>query len=185
MDVYLIYEHSYIIHGAGLNASFILNLREILLSLSARFFVVRLIYCGMIFFTFIRGYEVEMDEKDAFEKQMSFQQGVFLIVNRQMIPIVKTKTTLGRHLENDIVFHEEFLSRYHAEVVNEDGKYVLYDKNSTSGTFVNGKQVERCVLNSGDLISFANINIMFVNNNAKIQVKSTGTTQTLRNPSDS
>ncbi|NOT06518.1 MAG: FHA domain-containing protein [Anaerolineales bacterium] len=126
-----------------------------------------------------------MDEKNAFEEQIPSQQGVFLIVNRQMIPIVKNKTTLGRHLENDIVFHEDFLSRHHAEIINEDGKYVLYDKNSTSGSFVNGKKIERCVLNSGDLISFANINIMFVNNNAKIQVKSTGTTQTLRNPSDS
>ncbi len=121
-----------------------------------------------------------MDEKD---EQIPSQQGVFLIVNRQMIPVVKNKTTLGRHLENDIVFHEDFLSRYHAEIINEDGKYVLYDKNSTSGSFVNGKKIERCVLNSGDLISFANINIMFVNNNAKIQVKSTGTTQSLRNSS--
>ena len=121
-----------------------------------------------------------MDEKD---EQIPSHQGVFLIVNRQMIPVVKNKTTLGRHLENDIVFHVDFLSRYHAEIINEDGKYVLYDKNSTSGSFVNGKKIEKCVLNSGDLISFANINIMFVNNNAKIQVKSTGTTQSLRNSS--
>jgi pSer/pThr/pTyr-binding forkhead associated (FHA) protein len=125
-----------------------------------------------------------MDEKIITEEQISSQLGVFLIVNRQMIPVVKVKTTIGRHLDNDIVFHEDFLSRYHAEIINEDGKYVIYDKSSTSGSFVNGKKIERCVLNSGDLISFANINIMFVNNNAKIQVKSTGTTQTLRNPSD-
>jgi pSer/pThr/pTyr-binding forkhead associated (FHA) protein len=126
-----------------------------------------------------------MDEKDVFEEQMSSQQGVFLIVNRQMIPLIKPITTIGRHLENDIVFHEDFLSRYHAEIVNDDGKYVLFDKNSTSGTFVNGKKIEKCMLNSGDLISFANINIMFVNNNAKILDKSTGTTQTLHNPSGS
>jgi pSer/pThr/pTyr-binding forkhead associated (FHA) protein len=126
-----------------------------------------------------------MDEKDVFEEQMSSQQGVFLIVNRQMIPLIKPITTIGRHLENDIVFHEDFLSRYHAEIVNDDGKYILFDKNSTSGTFVNGKKIEKCMLNSGDLISFANINIMFVNNNAKILDKSTGTTQTLHNPSGS
>ncbi|MBC7877811.1 MAG: FHA domain-containing protein [Anaerolineales bacterium] len=126
-----------------------------------------------------------MDEKNISENQIASQKGVFLIVNRQMIPLVKSVTTLGRHLGNDIVFHEEFLSRYHAEVVYEERKYVLYDKNSTSGTFVNGKKIEKCFLNSGDLISFANINIMFVNNNSKIQVKSTGTTQSLRNPSDS
>ena len=126
-----------------------------------------------------------MNEKDVSEKQAASQQGVFLIVNRQMIPLTKPVTTLGRHLGNDIVFHEEFLSRYHAEVAYEEGKYILYDKDSTSGTFVNGKKIEKCFLNSGDLISFANINIMFVNNNAKIQVKSTGTTQSLRSPSGS
>ncbi len=120
-----------------------------------------------------------MNENDISDDQLLTQQGVFLIVNRQLIPLVKTRTSLGRQLENDIVFHEEFLSRYHAEVVYEDGKYVLYDKNSTSGTFVNGKKIEKCFLNSGDLISFANINIMFVNNNAKIRVKATGTTQSL------
>lgn len=123
-----------------------------------------------------------MNEKDFSQNQTASQQGVFLIVNRQMIPLAKPKTTLGRHLGNDIVFHEEFLSRHHAEIAYEDGRYILYDKNSTSGTFVNGKKIEKCFLNSGDLISFANINIMFVNNNAKIQVKSTGTTQNLRTP---
>lgn len=105
--------------------------------------------------------------------------GVFLIINKQVVPLTKTVTTLGRQLENDIVFHEEFLSRFHAEIVYENGKYVLCDKNSTSGTFVNGKSIDRCVLNSGDLISLANIYIMFVNNNPNIAGKSTGTTQNL------
>jgi pSer/pThr/pTyr-binding forkhead associated (FHA) protein len=126
-----------------------------------------------------------MDTKDKPENEDFSQQGVFLIVNRQMIPITKKITTLGRHLGNDIVFHEDFLSRHHAEIVLEDGRYVLYDKNSTSGTHVNGKKIEQCVLNSGDLISLANINIMFVNNNAKIAVKSTGTTQSLHASGDS
>ncbi len=121
-----------------------------------------------------------MNEKEFTESQTTSEQGVYLIVNRQMISLIKPKTTLGRHLGNDIVFHEDFLSRHHAEIAYENGKYVLYDKDSTSGTFVNGKKIEKCFLNSGDLISFANINIMFVNNNAKIQVKSTGTTQNLR-----
>ena len=126
-----------------------------------------------------------MDEKDVPQNHLSFQPGVFLIVNRQMIPLTKPTTTIGRQLGNDLVFHEEFLSRQHAEIVYEDGKFILYDKQSTSGTFVNGKKIERCILNSGDLISFANINLMFVNNNAQIAVKATGTTKTLRYPSKS
>ena len=102
-----------------------------------------------------------------------------LVVNKQVIPLSKKVTRLGRHLENDVVFHEEFLSRYHAEIILEYGQYVLYDKNSTSGTHVNGKKIDRCVLNSGDLISLVNIQIMFVNNNSSLMSKSTGMTQGL------
>jgi len=102
-----------------------------------------------------------------------------LVVNKQVIPLSKRVTKLGRHLENDIVFHEEFLSRYHAEIIIENGQYVIYDKNSTSGTYVNGKKIDRCVLNSGDLISLVNIQIMFVNNNSSLMSKSTGMTQGL------
>lgn len=109
-----------------------------------------------------------------------YQSSVFLIINKQIIPLTKPVTTLGRQLENDIVFHEEFLSRFHAEIVHEDDKYVLYDKDSTSGTFVNARKIDRCVLNSGDLISLANIYIMFVNNSPKIAGKSLSTTQNLQ-----
>lgn len=107
------------------------------------------------------------------------QQGVFLIINKQIVPLKKRVTTLGRQLENDIVFHEEFLSRFHAEIVYEKGTYVLYDKRSTSGTYVNSRKIDRCVLNSGDLISMANISMMFVDNNPKIAKKSLGTTHSL------
>ena len=119
--------------------------------------------------------------EDNFSNNLSaYQQGVFLIVNKQMIPLTKSVTTLGRQLGNDLVFHEDFLSRFHAEIVHENDKYVLLDKESTSGTFVNGRKIDRCVLNSGDLIALANIYIMFVNNNPKIAGKSLGTTQSLR-----
>lgn len=120
-----------------------------------------------------------MPHNDYPSNQSSYQPGVFLIINKQIIPLTKPVTTLGRQLENDIVFHEDFLSRFHAEITHEDDKYVLYDKNSTSGTFVNGRRIDRCVLNSGDLISLANIYIMFVNNNPKIAGKAMGTTQSL------
>jgi pSer/pThr/pTyr-binding forkhead associated (FHA) protein len=107
------------------------------------------------------------------------QLNVSLIVNKQVIPLTKKITRMGRHLENDIVFHEECLSRYHAEIVVEGGNYVLYDKNSTGGTHVNGRKIDRCLLNSGDLISLVNIQIMFVNNNSTLVSKSMGMTQGL------
>ena len=114
-------------------------------------------------------------------KSTSLEQNVFLIFNRQIIPLDKKITRLGRLLDNDIVFNEEFVSRFHAEVRLEDGKYVLYDNESTSGTFVNSQKIDRCILNSGDLISLASIQIMFVNNNARLVDRARGTTQSLPN----
>lgn len=121
-----------------------------------------------------------MDQEKEKAVAPSHEQSVFLIINRQMIPLEKQITRLGRQLDNDIVLHEEFISRFHAEIRYEDKKYVLYDNNSTAGTFVNSKRVDRCVLNSGDLITFSSIQIMFVNNNARLAVRAMGTTQNLR-----
>jgi len=112
-------------------------------------------------------------------KLPSLGQNVFLIFNRQIIPLDKKITRLGRQLDNDIVFNEEFVSRFHAEIRLEEGIYVLYDNESTSGTLVNSQKIDRCVLNSGDLISLASIQIMFVNNNARMVDKARGTTQSL------
>jgi pSer/pThr/pTyr-binding forkhead associated (FHA) protein len=120
-----------------------------------------------------------MNEIQSPDQFSLFQQDVFLIINKQMIPLTKDVTTLGRQIGNDIVFQEEFLSRFHAEILHENDKYILVDKDSTSGTFVNGRRIDRCVLNSGDLIALANIFIMFVNNNPKIVGKSLGTTHSL------
>ena len=126
-----------------------------------------------------------MPQNDHFPNHASYQPGVFLIINKQIMPLTKTATRLGRQLENDIVIQEDFVSSFHAEIIKEDEKYVLYDKNSTSGTFVNGTKINRCVLNSGDLISLANIYVMFVNNNPKIVGKAMGTTQSLHDGTSS
>lgn len=122
--------------------------------------------------------EKEQANEPSFASPAS-QPGASLVINRQVIPLTKDVTKLGRHMDNDIVIHEEFLSRFHAEVILEGANYVLYDKNSTGGTYVNGRKVDRCLLNSGDLISLVNIQIMFVNNNSSLLTRSMGMTQGL------
>ena len=106
-------------------------------------------------------------------------KNVFLIINQQITPLTRDVTRLGRQLDNDVVFQEESVSRNHAEILCEQGKYILHDLLSTSGTFVNSRRIERCVLNSGDLISLANIQFMFVNNNPRIASNSAIATRSL------
>jgi pSer/pThr/pTyr-binding forkhead associated (FHA) protein len=120
-----------------------------------------------------------MDEPDSKSKASSPEQSVFLIINRQMIPLVKQVIRIGRQLENDIVLHEEFVSRFHAEIRLEDGTYILQDKDSTGGTFVNGRKIDRCVLNSGDLITITTVQMMFVNNDSRLVDKARSMTQNL------
>ena len=98
------------------------------------------------------------------EEQPTTQQKTYLIINQQIVPLGQNNVRLGRHLDNDIVLHENAISRFHAEIRYEDGKYVLYDQNSTAGSYINNQRIEHCILNSGDVISLAGLRIMFVNN---------------------
>jgi len=60
--------------------------------------------------------------------------------------------TFGRGDENDIVLTTSAASRQHAELRSERGGYVLYDRGSTNGTWVNGAAVTARPLASGDQI---------------------------------
>ena len=55
------------------------------------------------------------------------------------------------------------ISRFHSQVVCEDGRYFLEDLNSRNGTYVNGLAVRtRRLLHEGDRIEFANLPFEFL-----------------------
>ncbi|WP_030379647.1 MULTISPECIES: FHA domain-containing protein [unclassified Streptomyces] len=58
----------------------------------------------------------------------------------------------GRKSDNDVIIVSTSASRLHAEIVEENGAYVLHDRDSRNGTHVNGRRVTRHVLESGDVI---------------------------------
>ena len=60
--------------------------------------------------------------------------------------------TFGRGDDNDIALSTPSASRLHAELRREAAGYVLYDRGSTNGTFVNGVPVTVRPLKSGDQI---------------------------------
>jgi hypothetical protein len=61
--------------------------------------------------------------------------------------------TFGRGNENDIVLTTPSASRVHAELRSEAGGYVLYDRGSSNGTWVNGAEVTARQLRPGDQIT--------------------------------
>jgi pSer/pThr/pTyr-binding forkhead associated (FHA) protein len=62
---------------------------------------------------------------------------------------------IGRDSSNDIIINDAEVSRRHARLTFQGGKYVLEDLGSTNGTFVNGQRLAGPrVLKAGEVVSF-------------------------------
>jgi len=63
---------------------------------------------------------------------------------------------LGRSRDNDLVLPPRdppLASGYHAEIRYERGTWVIVDRGSRNGTFVNGRRIQRCALRAGDRVT--------------------------------
>jgi serine/threonine protein kinase len=70
--------------------------------------------------------------------------------------------TVGRSPDNDIVISDMLaVSRYHAQVIPENGTCVLYDRDSLNGTVVNNQRVFRHELEHGDQIQIGSARLLF------------------------
>lgn len=72
----------------------------------------------------------------------------------EMVKLKSGITTIGRSSDNVIVLNKDKeISRHHAIVLQESGRFVVQDQNSLNGTFVNDEQVTGArYLEDGDVI---------------------------------
>jgi len=61
-----------------------------------------------------------------------------------------TVKTMGRASPADFVVAEALVSRLHCRLTASDGELVVEDLQSTNGTFVNDRRVDRSLLVTGD-----------------------------------
>jgi serine phosphatase RsbU (regulator of sigma subunit)/pSer/pThr/pTyr-binding forkhead associated (FHA) protein len=73
-------------------------------------------------------------------------------LGHRVVPIAKTPFEIGRRETNDLRLAGSEVSRDHAEVVAAAGAYVLRDRSSRYGTYINGDQVTERALTHGDRI---------------------------------
>ena len=57
--------------------------------------------------------------------------------------IDKDEITIGRNSANDITINNLAVSDRHARIVRDQSGYFVEDLNSTNGTFVNGRKINR------------------------------------------
>ncbi len=65
-----------------------------------------------------------------------------------------TPFSIGRKMEKDLAIADPRVSRDHALVLSENGKFFVQDQGSKHGTFVNGERVERRQLERNDRLEF-------------------------------
>jgi hypothetical protein len=75
--------------------------------------------------------------------------------------ITGERVVLGRSRECELRVADLNVSRQHAEIRREDGAYWIVDLGSMNGTLVNGKHVERRLLDDGDRITLGSTDIVF------------------------
>ncbi len=75
--------------------------------------------------------------------------------------ILRSPTRIGRLPDNDILLNDKRVSRHHAEVIQQTGRWTLRDCGSTNGTAVNGKIVKEAALKSGDRISLGGLEVVW------------------------
>jgi len=81
------------------------------------------------------------------------------------VPIARQSLSIGRsaRVGNDVVLSEDGqVSRRHARIEREiDGRFTLYDLDTTNGTRVNGRKIDNCTLSSGDEILIGATRMVF------------------------
>ncbi|MBU4173285.1 MAG: FHA domain-containing protein [Actinobacteria bacterium] len=75
--------------------------------------------------------------------------------------ITKELTNIGRETSNEIVISDDEMSRQHARLRFEGGKFVLYDLGSANGTYVNGEETQKTVMEDGDVIRVGETELTF------------------------
>ena len=70
-----------------------------------------------------------------------------------MLPeVVGAHLVIGRSSSCQIVLGDDTVSRRHAELRFEDGRWMLRDLGSSNGSYVNGRWVTEAEVRAGDVI---------------------------------
>jgi len=93
---------------------------------------------------------------------MPLQNRAQLIVQGgQPRPLEENEITIGRAADNRIVLDDPTISAYHAVILQQEGRFIVRDLNSSNGLKVNGTRVSEAPLASRDQVKFGAVECLF------------------------
>jgi len=104
-------------------------------------------------------------ENDGVEEDAMPENAFLIIEGVKVFPLKLPVVNIGRRLDNQLVIDDPRVSRNHSQLRAIKGRYVLFDLNSTGGSFVNGQRTSQSVLYPGDVISLAGVALIFGQDN--------------------
>jgi ABC transport system ATP-binding/permease protein len=78
------------------------------------------------------------------------------------LELSKPAMVIGRTDDNDLVVSHRSISRHHAKIVRENGRYAIVDLQSSNGVRVNGEEYSKVELRRADLIDLGHVRLRFV-----------------------
>lgn len=106
------------------------------------------------------------NEENQSEESDLMPENAFLIVEGvKVFPLTVPVVNIGRRLDNQLIIDDPRVSRNHAQLRSIKGRFVVFDLNSTGGTFVNGQRTSQTVLYPGDVLSLAGVALIFGQDN--------------------
>ena len=87
------------------------------------------------------------------------------------------KTTIGSSPDNDVVINDPSVSRFHAVVEVDDRGYLLEDRESKNGTYVDGYRVREIFLNDGASFRVGKTHLRFDTTEEEVEVHFSGREQ--------
>lgn len=96
------------------------------------------------------------------DPDMQEESAPYLIDHRKnVVPIKKTVFNIGRLTDNDLVIDDPRISRQHAQIRLTSKGCILFDLDSTGGTFINNQRIKERQLVPGDIVSIAGISLIY------------------------
>jgi ABC transport system ATP-binding/permease protein len=80
----------------------------------------------------------------------------------QEFELVKPAMVIGRTEDNDICINHRSISRHHAKIVRESGRYAIVDLQSSNGVRVNGEEYGKVELRRGDVVDLGHVRLRFI-----------------------
>jgi hypothetical protein len=109
----------------------------------------------------------EIAEEDASLDDLAIE-GIALVVRSgggrqgETFPLERAEVEIGRSPDADVFLDDVTVSRSHAILSKEDSGYVIEDKGSLNGTYVNRRRVEKATLEDGDEVQIGKYRLTYL-----------------------